>query len=81
MRPQHLAFLVLFVPFCWSFSSSFVGVQRQPFGTTGLKAATGIPLDSPCSDFAETVEEKPSVGILLLNLGGPETGEDVEGTS
>jgi hypothetical protein len=25
------------------------------------------------------LDESPRIGVLLLNLGGPETGDDVEG--
>ena len=47
---------------------------------TRLQAATAMQVDTP---FIGTplieVEEDPRLGILLLNLGGPETGDDVEG--
>jgi hypothetical protein len=49
---------------------------------TRLAAATGISL----GDFPAAPREEPSaaregnnVGVLFLNLGGPTTGEDVEG--
>jgi hypothetical protein len=32
------------------------------------------------SDESQRLVERPRVGFLLLNLGGPETSEDVEGT-
>jgi len=40
-----------------------------------LNAATALSLETP-SDASSAVE--PNVGVLLLNLGGPETGDDVE---
>ena len=51
-----------------------------------LGAATAVTFDSLVVDndsatHPETSEaEETKVGVLLLNLGGPETGEDVEGT-
>lgn len=42
--------------------------------------------DAICSNFVRSVGEsqrlvgRPKIGFLLLNLGGPETSEDVEGT-
>lgn len=50
--------------------------------TTTLEAATALNL--PAAGGAEPIadapqEEQPSIGVLLLNLGGPETGDDVEG--
>lgn len=44
---------------------------------TSLAAATSIPLE----DFIPIVqeEEESNVGVLLLNLGGPEKTDDVEG--
>jgi ferrochelatase len=50
--------------------------------------AVSIPLDGASyvtssdpksSPFASMLQQKPRVGVLLLNLGGPETSEDVEG--
>jgi len=42
-----------------------------------LNAATAMPIGN--SEIAEASSaEKPNVGVLLLNLGGPETGDDVE---
>jgi hypothetical protein len=46
--------------------------------TTRLGAATALPLDVVPPVAAEAIDEK--IGVLLLNLGGPETGEDVEGS-
>ena len=48
--------------------------------TSELNVASAISLD-----FADErvnnaeVADAPKVGVLLLNLGGPETGDDVEG--
>ena len=52
---------------------------------TPLRAATGIPLSpgtsapSGPSVSSSGSADEPRVGVLLLNLGGPETGDDVEG--
>lgn len=46
------------------------------------KPSSSQALDVAISPFLETPVmqvEKPKVGVLLLNLGGPETSEDVEG--
>jgi len=45
------------------------------FLSTRLRA-TALPMNEA---FANAVSEESKVGVLLLNLGGPETGEDVEG--
>lgn len=68
-------------------SSSVVigGISQQ---TTSLDAATALNLDDgllsttpwASNDDVTMVDMKdPKVGVLLLNLGGPATGEDVEG--
>ena len=46
--------------------------------TTELAAATALPLQETAEGSAN---EESKVGVLLLNLGGPETGDDVEGRS
>jgi hypothetical protein len=46
--------------------------------TTRLGAATALPLDVLSPVTEEANDDK--IGVLLLNLGGPETGEDVEGS-
>jgi len=53
---------------------------------TACDAATTIPIDdiilpSPMMDAAsgDDDEEEVKFGVLFLNLGGPETGDDVEG--
>lgn len=61
-----------------SFSASSVLRSRGPF-LTSLPAATTVPMDAPVSFSDE--EDSPRVGVLMLNLGGPETGDDVEGES
>ena len=61
-----------------SFSASDLLRPRGPF-LTSLPAATTVPMDAPVS-FADE-EDPPRVGVLMLNLGGPETGDDVEGVS
>ena len=52
-------------------------IQTPP--TTQLRIASSLPapqlLDAPRDEAAQ-----PKVGVLLLNLGGPENGADVEGT-
>jgi hypothetical protein len=50
--------------------------------------AVAVPLDFPENTNARITptnsgtdsSKAPKVGVLLLNLGGPETGDDVEGT-
>ena len=52
---------------------------------TALGAATTATfedvaaLSQPEADAIDDADETTKVGVLLLNLGGPETGEDVEG--
>ena len=52
---------------------------------TALGAATTATfedvaaLSQPEADAVDDADETTKVGVLLLNLGGPETGEDVEG--
>ena len=53
-----------------------------PFTSSRLKAATTLPLEAdgvPAPEPAVTKKQSSKVGVLLLNLGGPETGDDVEG--
>jgi hypothetical protein len=68
-------------------SSPFVSSQSQSAFTHLHQAATSISIDA--SDVLAVPEQppvslsaidNPKVGVLLLNLGGPETGDDVEGT-
>ena len=51
---------------------------RTTIAITELSAATALPLQETVEVAAD---EEPKVGVLLLNLGGPETGDDVEGRS
>ena len=48
-----------------------------------LNAATAFPMEIPKFDVntspVAATASQPKVGVLLLNLGGPETGDDVEG--
>ena len=57
--------------------------NRNGKRTTELRAATGIALPSSPSVVVspKPVEvDRSGVGVLFLNLGGPTTGDDVEGT-
>jgi hypothetical protein len=47
--------------------------------TTSLKVASSLPYFGTTAVVNEPA--LPKVGVLLLNLGGPERGEDVEGMS
>lgn len=58
---------------CHAFTSNSVPtVDRR----LQLEAATSLPLGDA---NLQTKEEQPNVGVLLLNLGGPEKTDDVEG--
>lgn len=47
---------------------------------TALRIASTISLDFPGEPVKNNNKvDTPKVGVLLLNLGGPETGDDVEG--
>lgn len=49
---------------------------------TVLQAATSLPLESfsaPLPEESASAADTPKVGVLLLNLGGPEKADDVEG--
>ena len=65
-----------------------IGIPRtRSVSRTKLDTATALSLEgdkllpSTWGEVDETLAEikDPKVGVLLLNLGGPETGEDVEG--
>lgn len=47
--------------------------------TTRLSAATSLPLAGDLVSVEEEEVEESNVGVLLLNLGGPEKTDDVEG--
>ena len=63
--------------FAPSVSSNRMSLRSQ------LNAATTFPMDIPTFEVnsppAAASPSQPKVGVLLLNLGGPETGDDVEG--
>ena len=73
----------------FSVNPSICGTGRSaPSRSQQLEAATALSLDNesisttPWSqNNGVTMEDikDPKIGVLLLNLGGPETGEDVEG--
>jgi len=55
--------------------------MRQPRLTTirefsTVSEATALPINEA---FDSVVSTESKVGVLMLNLGGPETGDDVEG--
>ena len=60
--------------------------NRNDKRTTELRAATGISLPSTptapstAAAYSPSSDERSGVGVLFLNLGGPTTGDDVEGT-
>ena len=59
-----------------------VGFQQLRHSHADVKASRLHVATSPVLESPFLSEEvKPKVGVLLLNLGGPETSEDVEGTS
>lgn len=59
------------------------GSKQRSVPATRIDVATAFELDLPDSAISisasSTQSRDPKVGVLLLNLGGPETGEDVEG--
>ena len=64
-------------------SEQYATYSRNDKSTTVLRAATGISLSSAPSLATPTIDESNDggLGVLFLNLGGPTTGDDVEGTS
>ena len=46
---------------------------------TGMSLPTTLLLDDDNSSSSDTSNDM-GVGVLFLNLGGPKTGDDVEGT-
>jgi hypothetical protein len=74
-----LRFLVLCIVI--GCSSSWNLPNKVSWTAKELKAATSLPMDSSFVGSTTTlqVDESPRIGVLLLNLGGPETGDDVEG--
>ena len=73
--------LVLCLQFNRGFSLS--SLVRKPnsllHSRTKLSAATALPVGSVAPAITAEAENDEKVGVLLLNLGGPETGDDVEG--
>jgi hypothetical protein len=58
--------------------------SRNDKKTTELRAATGISLSPSTPSIASPTTDDSNnsgLGVLFLNLGGPTTGDDVEGTS
>lgn len=62
---------------CCAFTSNRVPAADR---RSQLGAATSLPLGDASLQRVEPREEEPNVGVLLLNLGGPEKTDDVEGT-
>jgi ferrochelatase len=78
LRQSVALFLLLVIPTCLGFSiAPYRTIQLE----TKLKAATAIPFLEQPTDSAPSADADTDlkVGVLLLNLGGPETGDDVEG--
>mmetsp|Transcript_30975 Transcript_30975/g.56157 ORF Transcript_30975/g.56157 Transcript_30975/m.56157 type:complete len:476 (+) Transcript_30975:108-1535(+) len=74
----------------FSLQPSSVGIGGTSHSRTKIEAATALNLDNDSisstpwngsNDEAVSLADMkdPKVGVLLLNLGGPETGKDVEG--
>jgi hypothetical protein len=56
--------------------------RRQQAVLLRVAATTAIvPPEAAWTENDDTNNNDPRVGVLLLNLGGPETGDDVEGKS
>jgi hypothetical protein len=64
-----------------SLAFSIGGQPNQPPAAPGTatKLEASTALSFPRGVEVAQKEEEPSIGVLLLNLGGPETGDDVEG--
>ena len=66
-----------------SFVPATVSTSNRGSSRSQLNAATAFPMEIPNFDVntspAAATASQPKVGVLLLNLGGPETGDDVEG--
>ncbi|KAL3942989.1 MAG: hypothetical protein SGBAC_002896 [Bacillariaceae sp.] len=72
-----IGFLANQLSHCNAFTSNRIhAVDRR----SALGAATSLPLgEASFQPVAANKQEDPNVGVLLLNLGGPEKTEDVEG--
>lgn len=79
---RHNRTVVGFLLLCIGTQSvfAFSVATRQRSTSTRRNAATVMPLDKITPPTPLEAEES-KVGVLLLNLGGPETGDDVEGSS
>lgn len=56
-----------------------IALPQNPTSTTA--SISSIELNGLSAAAVEPQKQsQPNVGVLLLNLGGPETGDDVEGT-
>ena len=84
MKAPTLALSIGFLVNQWACSDGFISssVPSMADRRSQLGAATSLPLgDASLQPVVETTkEEEPNVGVLLLNLGGPEKTDDVEGT-
>ena len=71
--------LLLLFRLGWSFTVTKLP-QRTSFRSDHIRLSVAVPMETPPSSAVVADEpETPKVGVLLLNLGGPETGDDVEG--
>ena len=70
------------VPSAYSLLSNRFDSRLEVATTAPLEVASTVAVDATqdLPNAAAAEEEETKVGVLLLNLGGPETGEDVEGT-
>lgn len=77
-KSNHVFVLAVLAHSCSGFNVA-PGARRSGSvsATTALEAATALPQQETVALPAASEESK--VGVLLLNLGGPETGDDVEG--
>ena len=73
LQSTLLPFLLLLVSDCDGFLP--IAQESGRFTLTQMEAATAMPVDAPIM----MEKASPKIGVLLLNLGGPETGDDVEG--
>jgi len=71
--------LLLLLPLSWSFMVSRFP-QRRNFLADHSQLSVAVPMETtPGAAVVADEPEDPKLGVLLLNLGGPETGDDVEG--
>lgn len=74
MKWLEVACMLLWLP---TESLGFLVQSASSHASLVLNAATSLPLGQTIEGTPAAEETK--VGVLLLNLGGPETGDDVEG--